>query len=33
MVKGTFWKISEKMVTFWGEKKSYEIVKIFGGFG
>jgi hypothetical protein len=31
MVHGTFWKISKNIATF--EKESYEIAKIFGGFG
>jgi hypothetical protein len=33
MVKGTFRKISKKNGHILREKKSYEIIKIFGGFG
>jgi hypothetical protein len=31
MVKGTFWKISQRITTF--QERKYEIAKIFGGFG
>jgi len=33
MVKGTFWEIFPKTLQYFEEEKSFEIIKIFGGFG